>query len=67
MTLSFQEVEKYRNVMEEITYEMRRIIRLGMFELHCDEAIRSLSKRAENLSTRLLRTMSDKHQELNKK
>ncbi|RDD45105.1 Dynein heavy chain 7, axonemal, partial [Trichoplax sp. H2] len=62
-----KEVEKYRNVMEDIIYKMRRVIRLGMFELHCDEAIRSLSKRAESLSTRLLRTMSDKHQELNKK
>lgn len=38
-----------------------------MFELHCDELIRALSKRAEGLRTKLLQRMAKEHQALNKK
>ncbi len=37
-----------------------------MFELHCDELIRSLSKRAEHLMNKLLEKMLTEHFELNK-
>ncbi|XP_074662516.1 dynein axonemal heavy chain 7-like [Tubulanus polymorphus] len=61
-----KEVRKYQRLVDEITYNSRKIIRLGMFEVHCDELIRSLSKRAEALMTRLLAKMSKDHQEANK-
>lgn len=44
----------------------RQVIRLGMFEVHCDELIRGLAKRADSLCTRLLSRMSKDHQEANK-
>ena len=37
-----------------------------MFEIHCDELIRGLSKRAESLCAKLLGRMSKDHQEANK-
>ena len=41
-------------------------MRLGMFEVHCDELIRSLAKRADALCSKLLARMSKDHQEANK-
>ena len=38
-----------------------------MFELHCDELIRALAKRADGLRTKLLQRMSKEHQLLNKR
>lgn len=38
-----------------------------MFELHCDELIRALAKRADSLRTKLLQRMSKEHQVLNKR
>ena len=38
-----------------------------MFELHCDELIRALAKRADSLRTKLLQRMSKDHQVLNKR
>ena len=38
-----------------------------MFELHCDELIRSLAKRADNIRGKLLIRMCKDHQEENKK
>ena len=38
-----------------------------MFELHCDELIRALAKRADSLRTKLLQRMSKDHQLLNKR
>jgi dynein heavy chain len=43
-----------------------QIIRLGMFEVHCDELIRTLSKRAESIVNKLLSRMSKDHQQANK-
>ncbi|XP_006814570.1 dynein axonemal heavy chain 7-like [Saccoglossus kowalevskii] len=62
-----KEVEKYHKLVDEIQYNSRKVIRLGMFELHCDELIRALTKRADNLQSRLLTKMSTDHQEANKK
>ncbi|XP_070569551.1 dynein axonemal heavy chain 7-like isoform X2 [Ptychodera flava] len=68
-----KEVEKYRKLVDEIQYNSRKdpnrakVIRLGMFELHCDELIRALAKRADNLQSRLLARMSKDHQEANRK
>ncbi|XP_041374659.1 dynein heavy chain 7, axonemal-like isoform X2 [Gigantopelta aegis] len=62
-----KEVAKYHNLTEEITYNMQKVVRLGMFELHCDELIRSLAKRADNIRGKLLIRMCKDHQEENKK
>ena len=44
-----------------------QVLRLGMFEVHCDELIRSLAKRADNLRNKLMVKMCRDHQEENKK
>ena len=38
-----------------------------MFELHCDELIRGLAKRADGLRSKLLQRMIKDHQVLNKR
>ena len=43
-----------------------QVLRLDMFEIHCDELIRGLFKRAENITNRLLARVSKDHQEANK-
>ncbi|KXJ28065.1 dynein heavy chain 7, axonemal [Exaiptasia diaphana] len=62
-----KEVEKFVNLVDDINYNSRKVIRVGMFELHCDELIRALAKRADGLRTKLLQRMSIEHQTLNKK
>ena len=37
-----------------------------MFEVHCDDLIRALSKRADALNSKLLGRMAKDHQEENK-
>lgn len=44
-----------------------QIIQVGMFELHCDELIRGLAKRADGLRSKLLQRMIKDHQVLNKR
>ena len=44
-----------------------QVTRVGMFELHCDELIRALAKRADGLRAKLLQRMSKDHQLLNKR
>ena len=44
-----------------------QVLRLGMFEVHCDELIRSLAKRADSLRNKLMVKMCSDHQEENKK
>ncbi len=61
-----KEVKKYNRLIDEIQYKSRKIIRVGMFELHCDELIKTLSKRAENCMNKLLEKMSKDHFEINK-
>ena len=43
-----------------------QVLRLGMFEVHCDELVRGLAKRADALCSKLLVRMSKDHQEANK-
>ncbi|XP_066476619.1 dynein axonemal heavy chain 7 [Tiliqua scincoides] len=61
------EVAKYQNLRDEIQYTSRKCIRLGMFELHCDELIRSLTKRADTLCSKIIGKMFKDHQDLNLK
>jgi dynein heavy chain len=62
-----KEVKKYQALADEISFNCRKVIRLGMFELHCNELIAALSKRAEQLATKMLGQMSKKHQDENER
>lgn len=58
-----QEVRKYKSTIEDITYNLEKEVRRGMFEIHCNELIRSLAKRAEVCMNRLLERMVKDHRE----
>nr|XP_051704293.1 dynein axonemal heavy chain 7 isoform X3 [Oryctolagus cuniculus] len=60
-----EEIRKYQKLMKEIQYTSRKTIRLGMFEMHCEELIRALVKRADALCGKLIAKMFKDHQELN--
>ncbi|XP_053328214.1 dynein axonemal heavy chain 7 [Spea bombifrons] len=62
-----REVKKYETLTDEIQYTSRKFIRLGMFELHCDELIRALAKRSEAICGKLVAKMFRDHQETNKR
>uniref|UniRef100_UPI00398F1DFB dynein axonemal heavy chain 7 isoform X1 n=2 Tax=Pristiophorus japonicus TaxID=55135 RepID=UPI00398F1DFB len=61
-----QEIIKYLKLKEEIQYGSQKVVRLGMFEVHCDELIRALVKRAGTLCDKLLNRINKYHQEANK-
>ncbi|VEL20875.1 unnamed protein product [Protopolystoma xenopodis] len=61
-----RELTRYTRLAKRIQYESRRVIRLGMFEVHCDELIRTLVKRAEGLCDRLLDRILEDHRSMNK-
>jgi dynein heavy chain len=56
-----REVRKYNKLVEEISYKSRKVVRLGMFEVHCDELIRALAKRSESIANKLLARMQSDH------
>nr|XP_012632402.1 dynein heavy chain 7, axonemal isoform X3 [Microcebus murinus] len=59
------EIRKYQKLMEEIQYTSIKTIRLGMFEMYCDELIRALVKRADIICGKLIAKMFRDHQEVN--
>ncbi|XP_054535145.1 dynein axonemal heavy chain 7 isoform X5 [Pan troglodytes] len=59
------EICKYQKLIEEIQYTSIKTIRLGMFEMHCEELIRALVKRADIICGKLLAKMFRDHQEVN--
>lgn len=61
-----KEYKKYRRLIKEILYDTQKTVRVGMFELHCDELIRSLAKRAESIANKLMDRMLTEHFEINK-
>uniref|UniRef100_A0A8C5QX10 Dynein axonemal heavy chain 7 n=1 Tax=Leptobrachium leishanense TaxID=445787 RepID=A0A8C5QX10_9ANUR len=62
-----REVKKYETLTDEIQYTSTKFIRLGMFQLHCDELIRALVKRSEAICGKLVAKMLRDHQETNKR
>lgn len=60
------QVIRFKELADDIVYNSRKVIRLGMFELHCDELIRALSKRADSLCAKILIKMSKTNMDLNK-
>ncbi|KAJ7345507.1 hypothetical protein JRQ81_001457 [Phrynocephalus forsythii] len=59
------QVARYQCIRDEIQYTSRKCIRLGMFELHCDELIRALTKRADAICSKIIAKMFKDHQDLN--
>lgn len=60
------QVVRFKELADDIVYNSRKVIRLGMFELHCDELVRALSKRADSLCAKILIKMSKTNMDLNK-
>ncbi|KAK1336499.1 hypothetical protein QTO34_002528 [Cnephaeus nilssonii] len=60
-----QEIRKYQQLIEDIQYTTRKTVRLGMFEIRCDDLIRALVKRAEIICGKLIAKMFRDHQEVN--
>ncbi|XP_041928965.1 dynein heavy chain 7, axonemal isoform X2 [Alosa sapidissima] len=68
---SFQEmmmeVMRYQQIADDIKYNSIKVVRLGMFEVHCTELIHALVKQAQTLCQKLTNRMLEEHQELNTK
>ncbi|XP_065736704.1 dynein axonemal heavy chain 7 [Phocoena phocoena] len=60
-----QEIHRYQKLIEDIQYTSRKTIRLGMFEMRCEELIRTLVKRADIICGKLIAKMFRDHQEVN--
>ena len=60
------ELLRYRLLTKKIQYESRRTIRLGMFEVHADELIRALVKRAEGIADKVLDRILEEHRNINR-
>ncbi|EPQ01952.1 Dynein heavy chain 7, axonemal [Myotis brandtii] len=60
-----QEIRKYQQLIEDIQYTTRKTVRLGMFEMRCEDLIRALVKRAEVICGKLVAKMFRDHQEVN--
>lgn len=66
-TIDFQYVlelvSKYQELNDEIQYELEKVSRIGMFEIRSDELAHALSKRASDLTSRLLTRAQSEHQD----
>ena len=53
-------------MIHDLQYREKRVIPLGLFELHCDDLIRSLVRRADGIINKLVARMAKDHAEANK-
>ncbi|XP_048808316.1 dynein axonemal heavy chain 7 isoform X2 [Lagopus muta] len=58
------EIIKYKKLSEELKYTSRKCLRLGMFELHCDELTNALAKRADNICEKIIAKILKDHQDI---
>ncbi|XP_053363484.1 dynein axonemal heavy chain 7-like [Clarias gariepinus] len=61
------EVTRYQELADEIQCDCGKIVRFGMFEVHCQQLIRVLVKRAEGLRKKLVTRLLKDHQNCSKK
>lgn len=59
------EIIKYQKLAKEIKCTSEKRLRLGLFELHCDDLISALGKRAENIREKVISKMLDDLQDIN--
>ncbi|XP_062475626.1 dynein axonemal heavy chain 7 isoform X1 [Pezoporus occidentalis] len=59
------EIIKYQKLAEEIKCTSGKRLRLGLFELHCDDLINTLGRRAENIREKVISKMLDDLQDIN--
>jgi len=53
---------KYQGIADEITYTLQKVMRMGIFEVHCEQLNSSLARRSENLAQKIISYMCKKHQ-----
>lgn len=58
---------KYQETLRELQFDVRKTVPLGLFELHCDELVRSLCKKTEAICSQLLTRMGQENQKLNQR
>ena len=56
-----RQIKTNRGVLNLLQYEEPRVIKFGMFELHCDELVRALIKRVESMISKLIEKMKTEH------
>lgn len=61
-----KELKRYQRLVKEITYNTEKVVRIGMFEVHCEELIKTLARRAENIQNKLLERLLNEHFEINR-
>ncbi|KAM9486846.1 dynein axonemal heavy chain 7-like [Clarias gariepinus] len=61
------EATRYQQMADEIQHDYCKILRIGMFEVHCQELIRVLVNRAEGLREKLVARLLKDHQTCSKK
>ncbi|KAG7467512.1 hypothetical protein MATL_G00154470 [Megalops atlanticus] len=63
---TMMEVTRYQQLSDEIQYNCAKVVRLGMFEVHCVELINALVRRAEGICQKLVAQMLEDHQVINR-
>lgn len=61
-----RELKRYQRLVKEITYNLHKVVHIGMFEVHCEELIKTLARRAEIIQNKLLERMLNEHFEINR-
>ncbi|CAL8240697.1 unnamed protein product [Merluccius merluccius] len=67
---SFQEIMveviRYQQLSDQIQYTSCKVVHLGMFQVHSQELIQALSRRADTLQQKLIARLLEDHRQMNK-